>query len=72
MGECKNTSKQQEEKKVKHGVKPTRSQRLFLKSKRLNSENWLVVKDTPTEMVLVHKHFDNKTRVIQKVGNTNE
>lgn len=51
---------------MKHGVKPTRSQRIFLKSKRLNSENWLVVKDTPTEMVLVHKHFDNKTRTIRK------
>lgn len=51
---------------MKHGVKPTRSQRLFLKSRRLNSENWLVVKDTPTEMVLVHKHFDNKTRTIYK------
>ena len=51
---------------MKHGVKPTRNQRIFLKSKRLNSENWLVVKDTPTEMVLVHKHFDNKTRTIRK------
>ena len=51
---------------MKHGVRPTRNQRLFLQSKRLNSDNWLVVKDTPTEMVLIHKHFDNKTRTIRK------
>ena len=51
---------------IKHGKKPTRSQRIFITSKRLNSDNWLVVKDTTTEMVLVHKHFDGKKRIIPK------
>ena len=51
---------------MKHGVKPTRSQRKFIKSKRLNPENWMIERDTPTEMVLVHRHFDSKKRIIRK------
>ena len=46
--------------------KPTREQRKFIQSKRLNPENWMVERDATTEMVLVHKHFDNKTRIISK------
>ena len=51
---------------MKNGKKPTVNQRNFIKSNRLNPENWLVVKDTPSEMVLVHRHFDSKTRTIKK------
>lgn len=51
---------------MKHGVRPTRNQRLFLKSKRLNSDNWFVVKDEPHQMTLVHRHFENKIRVVPK------
>jgi hypothetical protein len=51
---------------MKHGVKPTRSRRMFLKSKRLNSDNWFVVKDEPHQMTLVHRHFENKIRVVPK------
>lgn len=51
---------------MKHGKKPTASQRSFILENRLNAENWLVVKDTSTEMVLVHRRFDGKTRIIQK------
>lgn len=51
---------------MKHGCKPTRSQRLFLKSKRLNSDNWFVVKDEPHQMTLVHRHFESKIRVVPK------
>lgn len=46
--------------------KPTREQRKFIQSKRLNPDNWMVERDTTTEMVLVHKHFDNKKRNIPK------
>lgn len=46
--------------------KPTREQRKLIQSKRLNPENWMIERDTTTEMVLVHKHFDNKTRIIKK------
>lgn len=46
--------------------KPTREQRKFIQSKRLNPDNWMIERDTPSEMVLVHKRIDNKTRTIRK------
>ena len=51
---------------MKHGKKPTRKQVAFIQSKRLNPGNWLVVKDTPEKMVLVHRHFSRNIRVIRK------
>lgn len=51
---------------MKHGVKPTREQRKAIEAFRLHPVDWLVVKDTPTEMLLVHRNFDNVTRVIRK------
>ena len=51
---------------MKHGKKPTVAQRKYISAHKLNAENWLVAKDTSTEMVLVHRHFDGKTRVIRK------
>lgn len=40
---------------MKQGKNPTRSQRGFIESKKLNSRNWLVVKDTPEIMEIVHR-----------------
>lgn len=54
---------------MKHGVRPTRSQRLFIQSKRLNPANWYVTKDTPERMELVHRNFNDKTRTIRKEKN---
>ena len=51
---------------MKHGVKPTREQRKLLQKWKLDTYNWLVVKDTPTEMVLVHRNFDSIKRIIPK------
>lgn len=51
---------------MKHGKKPTVAQRKFIKVNGLNSENWLVVKDTPTEMILVHRLSDRTMRTIHK------
>lgn len=51
---------------MKNGKKPTVHQRKFIQSKGLNTENWLVTKDTPTEMVLVHRFSDKTTRIIHK------
>ena len=48
---------------------PTREQRKFIQSKRLNPADWMVERETPTEMVLVHRHFDKVKRVIQKKEN---
>lgn len=54
---------------MKHGKKPTAAQRKYIQSKGLVPENWLVVKDTPTEMVLVHRHSDKTVRKINKEAN---
>lgn len=51
---------------MKHGKRPTREQRKFIKSRGLIPENWLIVKDTPTEMHLVHRHSDKTKRIILK------
>ena len=51
---------------MKHGKKPTRTQRMLMQKWKLKSEDWLVVKDEPHQMTLVHRHFDNKTNIIPK------
>lgn len=51
---------------MKHGKKPTLAQRKLIQQWKLDPANWLVVKDTPSEMVLVHRHFDSKTKTIRK------
>ena len=51
---------------MKHGVKPTVAQRKLMQKWKLNSGDWLVVKDEPTRMTLVHRHFDSKTKIIPK------
>ena len=51
---------------MKNGKKPTVQQRKMIQSKGLNAENWLVCKDTPEEMVLVHRFSDKTTRNIHK------
>lgn len=50
------------------GKKPTYNQRKFINAHRLNSNNWLVQKDTPEFMQLVYRYDDNKTRVLKKEG----
>lgn len=51
---------------MKHGVNPTREQRKLLQKWKLDSSMWLVVKDTSTEMHLVHRHFDSTKKIIRK------
>ena len=51
---------------MKHGKKPTREQRKLMQKWKMNTQDWLVVKDEPSKMTLVHKHFDNKTKIIPK------
>lgn len=51
---------------MKHKKKPTVQQRKLMQKWKLNAENWMVERDTPTEMVLVHKHFDSQKRVVPK------
>ena len=50
---------------MKHGKRPTVSQKKLIKEKGLNYENWLVSKNTTTELVIVHRHTGTK-KVINK------
>ena len=56
---------------MKHGVKPTVAQMKLMVKWKLDPTMWLVVKDTPTEMHLVHRHFDKTTKIIPKGGREN-
>ena len=51
---------------MKHGRKPTREQRKLLQKWKSNCEDWLVVKDEPSKMTLVHRNFDKVTKIIPK------
>ena len=51
---------------IKNGKRPTKKQAIFIKAHGLIPENWLVVKDTPEIMLLVHRHSDRTTRTIHK------
>jgi hypothetical protein len=51
---------------MKHGKKPTREQRKLLTKWKLDSRDWLVERETNTELVLRHRHFDNRTKIIPK------
>lgn len=50
---------------MKHGKAPTVEQKKLMKKWRLNPDNWLVVKNQPEQMVIVHR-FGNATRTIPK------
>lgn len=52
--------------------KPTVAQRKLIKSKRLNPDNWMVERDTPEKIVLVHKYSDSTKRIIAKERKTYE
>ena len=51
---------------MKNGKKPTVAQRKLMQKWKLNSEDWLVVKDEPSKMTLVHRHFEKITKIIPK------
>ena len=45
---------------MRQGKKPTVKKRMLLKKWRLNWENWLVIYDGPTEMVVRHRLSDKE------------
>lgn len=53
---------------MKHLKNPTREQKKLIQRKRMNAADWMVERDTPSEMVLVHRHFDRVRKVIHKEG----
>jgi len=61
----------EEEKKgegeMKHGVNPTREQKIRLRSLRLDPKNWMVIKDGPSCFEIMHR-VSGKTRKLEAVG----
>ena len=51
---------------MKHGKKPTREQRKLMEKWKVNSQDWLVERETLSELVLIHRHFDNTKKIIPK------
>lgn len=49
---------------MKHGKKPTKAQKIILKERHMNPDNWLIVKNTPEEMLVVHR-YTSATRSIR-------
>jgi hypothetical protein len=46
--------------------KPTREQRKLIQNRKLNPADWMIERDTPEKIVLVHRHFDSVTKTIHK------
>lgn len=51
---------------MKHGKNPTVAQRKLMLKWKLDPAVWLVVKDTPDRMELVHRYSDRTTKTIHK------
>lgn len=51
---------------MKQGKKPSYGQRKLIESYGLDAHDWLVSKDTTTEMVLVHRYLDSVIRTLPK------
>lgn len=41
---------------MKHGKVPTVAQKKLIKANRLNPDNWLVVKNLPYVLMLIHRN----------------
>ena len=51
---------------MKHGKRPSVRQCKIIQKNGLNSADWLVTKDTPEFMELVHRYSDKTTKTIHK------
>lgn len=51
---------------MKHGKNPTREQKKLISKWRMDPAMWLVVKDTPDFMELVHRYSDQTRKRIPK------
>ena len=50
---------------MKNGNRPTLRQKLLMMRWLLDPNDWLVVKDTPGEMLVVHRYPDHAKMVIR-------
>ena len=53
---------------MKNGKKPTVAQKKLMVKWKLDPTMWMVSKDTSTEMLVVHRHFDHVKKIIPKGG----
>ena len=51
---------------MKNGKNPTVAQRKLMTKWKLDWRDWLVVKDEPTQMTIVHRHFEKTKKIIPK------
>ncbi len=49
---------------MKNGKNPTLKQKIILKEARLNPDNWLVVKNLPSQMELVNRDTGRLKRLL--------
>jgi hypothetical protein len=54
---------------MKQLKKPTRQQKILLQKRKMNPRDWMVERDTPEKLVLVHRHFNGTRREIYKEVN---
>ena len=53
---------------MKHGTRPTVAQKKLLKEKRLDPDNWLVVKNQPDRMEIVHRFGPARRVIVKETG----
>ena len=53
---------------MKHGKKPTVAQRKLIQSHGHDPAMWLVVKDTPDVLELVHRYFEQRKVIPKRLG----
>ena len=51
---------------MKHGKNPTREQRKLMQKWKLDWRDWLVERENPTQLILIHRHFDKTKKIIPK------
>ncbi|WP_338542770.1 DUF6906 family protein [Paenibacillus tundrae] len=48
---------------MKQGKKPTKRQKMEIKANGLSMDNWLVERDTPSMMIIVHRESGNSRTI---------
>ncbi len=51
---------------MKHGKNPTLAQRKLMTKWKLDWRDWLVERETLTQMILIHRHYDKTKKIIPK------
>lgn len=52
---------------MKHGLKPTKKQKILISSRKLDPDNWLVERDTTAYMIIIHRVSHNKRKIYKEV-----